>query len=250
MTSKLIFNFEENIPEVKIPLVLNNPFTSSVSEIARLAVNQFQDFITLEAAKWEYNFRKQKGKMFGILVIQKEDNSYGFLGAISGKIPNNATQNRFVPSVFDDSTGDFFINKGMSKLSEIRTLISISKDLIERELLKKKSKIKSIELQKRLFENYIFMNRLGKEQNVLEIFKNSNYGYPPSAAGECSAPKLLQHAFKHKLKPIAIAEFWWGNTSTNRERKHKIYYPACKNKCRPILEFMLDDSSLFNEASN
>ena len=83
----------------------------------------------------------------------------------------------------------------------------------------------------------------------MQIFKSSSHGNPPSAAGECAAPKLLHYAFKHQLKPIALAEFWWGNTLKNIEREHKDFYPACKNKCRPILEYMLDDTELFNQSN-
>jgi len=78
--------------------------------------------------------------------------------------------------------------------------------------------------------------------------RSSSHGNPPAAAGECAAPKLLQYAFEHRLKPIALAEFWWGNPSQNKEREHKVFYPACKNKCRPILEYMLNDTALFEHA--
>ena len=88
------------------------------------------------------------------------------------------------------------------------------------------------------------MNISGQEKNLLEIFKDASNGMPPSAAGECAAPKLLQYAMKHGLKPIALTEFWWG--SPIHEREHKIFYPACKNKCRPILEYMLEDATLFS----
>ena len=77
----------------------------------------------------------------------------------------------------------------------------------------------------------------------MEIFKHSSNGIPPSAAGECAAPKLLQYAIKHQLEPIALTEFWWGKS--NKEREHNICYPACSNKCRPILEYMLENTELF-----
>ena len=64
-----------------------------------------------------------------------------------------------------------------------------------------------------------------------EIFNNN----PPAGAGECAAPKLLNYAFEHQLKPIAMAEFWWGQSPKSEIRKHKQFYPACKSKCEPIL---------------
>ncbi|MBL4594274.1 MAG: pseudouridylate synthase [Flavobacteriales bacterium] len=246
MNKQLVFNFKSDISKINIPSNLNNPFGVYVPEIARIATKEFQEFIALESQKWKYDFRIQKGKMFGILVVQKEDNAYGYLGTVSGKLPENATCNKFIPSIFDDSVGDFFINKGMTELTEISRQIKNTNNPSEIVFLKEKRKRKSIALQQRLFENYHFLNLSGKKKNLLEIFKHSPHGNPPSAAGECAAPKLLQHAIRHRLKPIALTEFWWGNPIKNKEREHNVFYPACKNKCRPILEYMLENTELFN----
>lgn len=246
MEEQFIFNFVSDISKVNIPAKLNNPFGEDVPELARIAAKEFQEFIKTESKKWQYDFPNQKGKMFGILVIQKADNVFAYLGTVSGKLPANAECNRFIPSIFDVSTGDFFINKGMTELTEIGNQIKEEKDPEKIISLKEKRKQKSIALQYRLFENYHFLNLSGKEKNVIEIFENSSHGNPPAAAGECTAPKLLHYAFKERLKPIALAEFWWGGPIKNQDREHKIFYPACKNKCRPILEYMLDDSELYD----
>ncbi|MFT6948862.1 MAG: tRNA pseudouridine32 synthase/23S rRNA pseudouridine746 synthase [Vicingaceae bacterium] len=248
MDKELIFSFKTDISRINVPAKLNNPFGLNIPEIANIATKEFQQFITSESHEWKHDFRIQKGKMFGILVIQKEDNTYGYLGAVSGKIPDSAVRNKFIPSTFDDSVDDFFINRGMTELTEIGSKIKKANNQSEINLLTKNRRQKSFALQQRLFENYRFLNIFGMEKNVLQIFKISSHGNPPSAAGECAAPKLLHYAFKHQLKPIALAEFWWGNPLKNLERKHKDFYPACKNKCRPILEYMLDDTELFNQS--
>lgn len=246
MHPPLIFDFETDLSTIHIPSKLNNPFGEFIPEIAKIAAKEFQTFIELESQKWGYDFRIQKGKMFGILVVQKADNRYGYLGTASGKLPKNAICNRFIPSVFDDAIDDFFINNGMTELTEIGILRKNSTNQAEIDSLKEKSRQKSIALQRRLFENYHFLNLSGKKENLLDIFKRSSHGNPPSAAGECAAPKLLQYAFSHQLKPIALAEFWWGKPTINKEREHNVFYPACKDKCRPILEYMLEDTELFN----
>ena len=33
---------------------------------------------------------------------------------------------------------------------------------------------------------------------------------PPGGAGDCAAPKLFGHAQRAGLRPLALAEFWWG----------------------------------------
>jgi len=66
------------------------------------------------------------------------------------------------------------------------------------------------------------------------------FGKPPAAAGECATPKLLQYAFLNGLRPVAMAEFWWGAPPKSEIRKHRQFYPACTGKCKPILEHMLE----------
>lgn len=93
----------------------------------------------------------------------------------------------------------------------------------------------SADLQRRIFERYTFLNALGEQKNVLELFAGS----PPAGAGECAAPKLLQYAYMQQLKPICMAEFWWGMSPDSEVRIHGHFYPSCKSKCEPILGHML-----------
>lgn len=105
--------------------------------------------------------------------------------------------------------------------------------------LKESRKEKSAALQQQLFDQYNFLNIDQETKNVLDIFINTPLQQPPAGAGECAAPKLLQYAFENNLKPIAIAEFWWGASPKSEIRKHKQFYPACRSKCEPILGHML-----------
>lgn len=103
----------------------------------------------------------------------------------------------------------------------------------------KDRKKRSNAVQKKLFEQYHFLNIKGETKSLIEIFNETPQGTPPAAAGECSAPKLLQYAFENKLKPLAMAEFWWGEAPKSSVRKHGLFYPACQGKCEPILGHML-----------
>lgn len=105
--------------------------------------------------------------------------------------------------------------------------------------LKESRKSKSNALQNWLFTNYTFLNRKKEEQSLLNIFSDSLHKIPPAGAGECCAPKLFQYAFKNNLKPIALAEFWYGVSPKSEVRKHKQFYPSCWGKCEPILGHML-----------
>lgn len=106
-------------------------------------------------------------------------------------------------------------------------------------LLKTERKDKSNALQNYLFNQYQFLNKNKETKGLIEIFSNTTIGRPPAAAGDCAAPKLLQYAFANNLKPICMAEFWWGASPKSEIRKHKQYYPSCSGKCEPILGHML-----------
>jgi tRNA pseudouridine32 synthase/23S rRNA pseudouridine746 synthase len=170
MNNQLLLNFKKDISSIDVSSKLNNPFSTYIPEIAKLAAKEFQEFITLESKKWNYDFNTQLGKMFGILLVKKQDNTYCYLGSVSGKLPNNAICEKFTHSVFDESVGDFFIAKGMENLSEIGNQIKKATSPSEIISLKEKRKQKSISLQKQLFENYHFLNISAKQKNILEIF--------------------------------------------------------------------------------
>ncbi|WMN89439.1 pseudouridine synthase [Vibrio parahaemolyticus] len=105
--------------------------------------------------------------------------------------------------------------------------------------LKERRKTLSNALQHKLHRQYRFLNGLGQERDLVDIFANTNNPVPPAGAGECAAPKLLQYAFKHGFKPLALAEFWWGESPRSEVRQHKKFYPSCNSKCQPILGHML-----------
>lgn len=105
--------------------------------------------------------------------------------------------------------------------------------------LKSERKTRSAALQQKLFEQFGMLNYRGEVKNLCGIFGQTVHKTPPAGAGECAAPKLLQQAYLHGWKPIAMAEFWWGDSPKTEIRHHGHYYPACKGKCEPILQHML-----------
>ena len=123
------------------------------------------------------------------------------------------------------------------KLNAIKEIVTPISNKIAS--LKNEREGKSASLQQQLFEQYNFLNANDETKSLIDIFKETAIQRPPAAAGECAAPKLLQYAFKHNLKPISIAEFWWGKSPKSEIRKHKNFYPACQGKCKPILGHML-----------
>jgi len=110
--------------------------------------------------------------------------------------------------------------------------------------LKQQRKFLSANLQQQLFENYRFLNDKGVYKNLCDLFKDTPQRVPPAGAGECAAPKLLHYAFQQEMKPLAIAEFWWGTSPKSEIRQHLNFYAACQGKCQPILAHMLEGMSI------
>lgn len=104
-------------------------------------------------------------------------------------------------------------------------------------------------LQRWLFERFEILNSEGETKNLIDIFKDTSLGRPPSGAGECCEPKLLHYAYKNGLRPVQMAMFWVGASPSLEIRHHGRFYPACRGKCLPILRWMLPEKTPVSAAS-
>ena len=105
--------------------------------------------------------------------------------------------------------------------------------------LKQERKTRSAALQQKLFEQFRMLNAKGEVKDLCELFKDTPQGTPPAGTGECALPKMLQYAYQHRLKPLAMGEFWCGKSPKEEVRHEGHFYPSCKGKCAPILKHML-----------
>lgn len=189
-----------------------------------------------------------EGKMFGVLVVEAPLSSkYYFLAAYSGLLEGRNDWPYFVPPVFDAQQPD-----GHFKQEERR--ISAMRDESQRDERRQRSQ----ELQLWLFHQYQILNARGEKHDLVEIWRDYHsspriqrrYPLPPGGTGDCCAPKLLQYAYQHHLKPVCMAEFWWGASpkgdrlssgdgESGQVRHHGQFYPACRGKCKPVLTWML-----------
>jgi len=155
---------------------------------------------------------------------------------------NELDYNALITKLVQESFNDQFFYKALqeyyeAKIAKIKEGFSDFENKIAS--LKKQRKEKSNDLQQTLFSKYAFLNKEKEQKNLLDIFDNPALK-PPAGSGECTAPKLLQHAFLNDLTPICMAEFWWGISPNSAIRKHKNFYPACQGRCKPILNHMLE----------
>ena len=188
------------------------PFCYEPHPLCRLAAEEVKREVARHE-EWLQDIRQ--GKMMGVLVVEG-----GFLAAFSGTLCRKSTLPYFVPPVFD-LHGTYFEDEEHN---------------ISAMPLGEERKQRSQALQQWLFRQFNFLNAEGNEASLLQIFGTKT---PPSGAGECCAPKLLQYAYKHHLKPLCMGEFWMGMAPKGEIREEGNFYPACQAKCKPILGWML-----------
>ncbi len=244
--------FTRTIPAEEIPASFTLFERGTPHELCLLAIRDLQHYLDTQQ-EWKHNFGLSDkgdgsviGKMFGVLVIQTADHQTGYLSAFSGKLAGTNQHPKFVPPIYDLLQENGFLSPGMLALTAITETIkqleaSPSLGAIEEiKRLKAQRKKQSVKLQKQIFEQYHFLNKAGISKGIFELFTLPDYKNPPAGAGECAGPKLLQYAFEHNMRPLALAEFWWGQSPKSTQWKHGHYYACCKEKCAPILAHMLE----------
>ncbi|MEG4112838.1 MULTISPECIES: pseudouridine synthase [unclassified Microcoleus] len=100
--------------------------------------------------------------------------------------------------------------------------------------LKQRRKELSRELQTQMHAAYTLVNFLGKSISLSSLMPTNSI---PTGTGDCCAPKLLHYAAVHNLKPLAMAEFWWGPPSGDKIQGE--FYGACGDRCQPLMGFLL-----------
>lgn len=177
-----------------------------------------------------------EGKMFGVLVVESAE-GLAFLAAYSGLLEGRNDWDYFVPPVFDAQQPDGYFKTREREISHI----------VRGDLQSLDHKQMSQDLQLWLFHQYQFLNARGEVKNLVEVWQDyhcspsirKKYPLPPGGTGDCCAPKLLQYAYLHGLKPVCMAEFWWGESPKSEIRHHGQFYPACRGKCKPVLTWMM-----------
>ena len=192
------------------------PFRYAPSEEIRRAANSLIERID---ASSELRSIFGEGKMMGVLQTDG-----GFLYAFSGLAGGRSEIEGFVGPIFDYSSPEGYYRRREKEISQMEPGEQKARS--------------SRELQDYLFSNYIVSNALGNRSSIKDIFALRGL-VPPSGTGECAAPKLLQHAYDHSLKPIAMGEFWYGEPDGRQVHEKGRFYPSCTGKCGPLLSWMM-----------
>lgn len=241
-----------------------SPFVSSPHPWAVAAAKEVQAWAAAYRAEHPESELHRLGKMMGVLVVKMPDGTIGYLRAFSAMLDGRYDHDGFVEPVYDIATPDGYFKQEEARISAINRQIAATENG-DVAALTAERKQRSQALQRWMFGQYKMQNGLGETKDLLQLFagrqnvlseeeyfgadRRKAYGLPPSGAGECCAPKLLQAAYKNGLQPICMAEFWVGQSPKNELRREGYFYGACQTKCKPILQFMLQGLNVADDAN-
>jgi len=106
----------------------------------------------------------------------------------------------------------------------------------ERTRLKSERRRLSRELQSAMHAAHGLVNFANHFALLRDLFGDAGI---PSGAGECCAPKLLHAAALRGIRPTAMAEVWCGPAPADGNKCDGALYPACEEKCAPLLGHLL-----------
>ncbi len=178
------------------------------------------------------------GKMFGVLVCEDASGNEVILKAFSSTYNGVWNVEGWVPHLANERAFMQIVEKGNSEIHPLTNHIqTLEKNSDEWKLKVEERKMISQRTLTELFFLYEVTN-FKKEKRALNAAFNIEKGIP-NGTGDCCAPKLLNYAAVNNLKPISIAEFYWGKTSPSGDKVEGEFYSSCTDKCQPLLGFML-----------
>ena len=229
--------------DIQPPERFTYPFCYEPHPLCQLAAKEVQAYI---AGHEDIREDADRGKMFGVLVVEHQG-GLAYLAAYSGLLAARNDWSFFVPPVYDAQQPDGYFKTKEREISEmVAPNNNYQLSTINYQLDAKRRQM-SQELQLWLFHQYQLLNARGETKDLVDIWQEyysrpklrAKFPLPPGGTGDCCAPKLLQYAYGQGLRPLCMAEFWWGATTKEELRQHLNYYPACRGKCKPILTWML-----------
>jgi len=245
------------IPFAPAPLATDQPTRfptpfdrRAVHPLAQRAATELLDTLQSPHARAWRLHDTGNGKMFGVLVVAAPNGTVGYLRGFSGMINGQWDIDGWAPPAFDRAVRDHAWIPGEAEMLDFAArraalLAALPDDANTADARRVTRAVRTLDetrtarsrvLMGQIQDSYHFANARGDVRALRELFAPAE---PPAGAGDCAAPKLLAHAYRRGLRPLALAEIWWGAPSTSGDRRAGVFYAACRGKCLPILTHML-----------
>ena len=112
----MLHTFHSDISNIALPHLFTWPFHYVPHPLTQIAAEQVQLYLQTRS---EWHEEIARGKMFGVLVVQDESGSLGFLAAFSGNLDGKNHHSYFVPPIYDMLQPDDFFRCEEAKISAI-----------------------------------------------------------------------------------------------------------------------------------
>ena len=186
----------------------------------------------------EYLFGPARGKMFGVLECRCPDGSTAIVRAFSGQYNGLWQVPGWAPPLFDVEQFSATNDSTERRIKELgQRLDQEAAQTDHWRKLRRERRDLSRKLMLEIHAIYRLTNFRGRTETLFAAY--SEEGGIPTGTGDCCAPKLLNHAAVNNLVPVGLAEFYWGLDNKSGSRRHGRFYPSCREKCQPILGYLL-----------
>jgi hypothetical protein len=176
-----------------------------------------------------------RGQMFGVLECADQDGKTVLLKAFSGQYNGVWDVKGWAPPLFDTEKFDLLVgdvDREIKQLGSVINKLLLGDD--RQELIYKRKRL-SQNLMKEIHGLYRVHNFRSEVMPLTYFFKHGI----PAGTGDCCGPKLLNAAAMMNLMPLSLAEIFWGETNLAGTRVQGNFYGPCREKCLPLLGFML-----------
>ena len=134
----MLHRFTTSISDIPLPERFTYPFCYTPHPLCVMAAEEVQHYLSKQS-DWQEEL--SQGKMFGVLIVQTEDGSIGYLTAFSGILAGKNIHPYFVPPVYDLLQPQGFfkieeenisaINRRIRRLEEDKKYIDLRSNLTQ-----------------------------------------------------------------------------------------------------------------------
>lgn len=230
------------------------PTTNEAREIALSLMHSLQhssDADSVIRRKSTIDTVVQKGKMIGVLLCKDDTNSIITLKAFAGASFGRWYVPGWCPVVGGENTSPTDLSEYV-QIQEKTNKLAIQQKFVKEKIqsstpsadlftelaeITSERKLLAVEALSVMRKHQYVVNFRGQRSLLQDIFVcGSGRRKIPSGVGDCATTKLLAEAGRRNLRPYSIAEIFVGDAAT---KNNGLFYDACKERCEPVLGFML-----------
>ena len=203
--------FKSDISGIQLPEKFTFPFYYEPHQLATIASKELQEYL-IKQNDFRHNFglanndsKNAIGKMFGVLVVQNQENQLGYLAAFSGKLEDNSLPEKFVPPVFNMRTQGSFYVKGEKEIELINAELSELQNNSEYIKIKKRFQEQTAQIDADLKEQ---RKKMKQNKAKRKAIKNAKESLLNTSDIKILSQKLKQESYNDQFFYKELNEYY------------------------------------------